>query len=233
MKTIILFVILVFGFNSSIQATECVVLLHGLARTDNSLSKMEEFLSQSGYEVINDYYASTEFKIEELAIDIIPKSVSKCPEKTTIHFVTHSLGGILIRQYLSTNSVENIGKVVMLAPPNKGSEITDRLKDLALYDFINGPAGMQIGTDSLSIPNKLGPANFDVGIIAGNTTVNPILSTMLPNPDDGKVSVESTRLEGMKDHIEVAVSHTFIMNDKIVIEQVLFFLKNGSFFRSE
>lgn len=194
---------------------------------------MEQKLNEEGYFVINKSYPSTKHDIETLANDIIPRSVASCPDTSQVHFVTHSLGGILVRQYLSERSVTNLGRVVMLAPPNKGSEITDEMKDNVLYKTVNGPAGLQLGTDSLSVPNQLGPANFELGIIAGTKTVNPILSQMLPNPDDGKVSVESTKLNGMADHIEVPYSHTFIMNKDDVIEQVIHFLKNGSFNHTE
>lgn len=190
---------------------------------------MEKKLSEHGYKVVNESYPSTNHDIKTLAEDYLPSFIEACPDSSTIHFVTHSLGGILVRQYLDVHPLEGLGKVIMLAPPNKGSEITDTMKDNVLYKTINGPAGMELGTDSTSVPNTLGPADFELGIIAGNNTVNPILSTMLPNPDDGKVSVESTKLEGMSDHIEMSVSHTFILSDDDVIDQVLYFLKKGEF----
>ncbi|MEP0006200.1 MAG: alpha/beta hydrolase [Balneola sp.] len=233
MKAFLLLSLLCTFFVTHSIASDCVILLHGLARSDNSFSKMEQKLNEEGYFVINKSYPSTKHDIETLANDIIPRSVASCPDSSQVHFVTHSLGGILIRQYLSEHSVTNLGRVVMLAPPNKGSEITDGMKDNVLYKTVNGPAGLQLGTDSLSVPNQLGPANFELGIIAGTKTVNPILSQMLPNPDDGKVSVESTKLNGMADHIEVPYSHTFIMNKDDVIEQVIRFLKNGSFNHSK
>jgi len=229
MKIILLLTIFISVFSSYSNASDCVILLHGLARTENSFSKMEETLSDSGYVVVNNSYPSSKFEIEKLAEDAISSSILECADSNKIHFVTHSLGGILVRQYLSSNSIYNLGRVVMLAPPNKGSEITDNLKDNFVYKIVNGPAGLQLGTDSTSVPNKLGPADFEVGIIAGNNTVNPILSTMLPNPDDGKVSVESTKLEGMTDHIEMPVSHTFILSDDGVISQVIHFLRKGVF----
>ncbi|GAB5407909.1 MAG: alpha/beta fold hydrolase [Balneolaceae bacterium] len=233
MKTFSLFVVLTSFFGNYTKASECVILVHGLARSEYSFSKLESVLSDSGYVVINNSYPSTKHDIETLAEDFIPLSIKECPTSSDIHFVTHSLGGILVRQYLSTNSVANLGRVLMLAPPNKGSEITDELKDNFWYKLVNGPAGAQLGTDSTSAPNQQGPAHFEVGIIAGTKTVNPILSTMLPNPDDGKVSVESTKLEGMTDHIEMPVSHTFMMRDDDVLEQVIYFLNNGQFNRSE
>ena len=229
MNKLFLLVLIVVASSSSSKASDCVILVHGLARSEYSFAKMEKVLTDSGYTVINNSYPSTKYPIKTLTQDFIPKSIQQCPDSSTIHFVTHSLGGILVRQYLSSDSLSNPGRVVMLAPPNKGSEITDRLRDNFFYKWVNGPAGLELGTDSSSVPNLLGPVEFELGIIAGTRTVNPILSTMLPNPDDGKVSVESTKLEGMTDHIEIETSHTFILRKDAVIEQVIHFLENGEF----
>lgn len=219
-------------FNSNVQANECVILLHGLARTSDSMKEIEKHLTSEGYFVVNHNYGSRKNNIQTLALGEIPIALGKCKSTGKINFVTHSLGGIVLRQYLSTNSIENMGRAVMLGPPNKGSQVVDKLKNIPGYKLINGPAGMQLGTDSLSVPYLLGRANFEVGIIAGTKSINLILSTMLPNPDDGKVSVENTKLEGMADHITVPVSHPFIMNDMRAINQVVFFLKNGVFNRA-
>lgn len=233
MKVTLLIIILFSIWTPWLRASDCVILLHGLARSEYSFSKMEEILTDSGYVVINNSYPSTKYTIEELAQDFIPTSMSECQEDSIIHFVTHSMGGILLREYLSKHTIDKLGRTVMLGPPNKGSEVTDRLKTVIGYELINGPAGMQLGTDSLGITYKLGEANFEVGIIAGTKTFNPILSTMLPNPDDGKVSVENTKLEGMTDHLELPVTHTFMMKNKDVIDQVIYFLKNGAFIKNE
>jgi pimeloyl-ACP methyl ester carboxylesterase len=216
-------------FNSHIHASECVILLHGLARSSDSMNKMESALSSEGYFVVNHDYASRKNTIQVLAAEEIPAALSKCKPDEKINFITHSLGGIVLRQYLSTHSIENLGRVVMLGPPNKGSQVADKLKSVPGYKLINGPAGMQLGTDVESVPFKLGCADFEVGIIAGTKSINLILSTMLPNPDDGKVSVENTTLEGMADHITIPVSHPFIMKDARAINQAIFFLKNGKF----
>jgi len=221
--------ILIFLFSTHAEAKECVILLHGLARTKRSLSELQAALTDAGYHTVNNGYPSTKHKIEKLAKDAIPGALALCPSGTKIHFVTHSMGGILVRRYLSTKKIANLGRVVMLAPPNKGSQVVDNLKDFPGFSLMNGPAGRQLGTEKRSVPNSLGPAEFELGIIAGTRSINLILSMMLPNPDDGKVSVENTKLEGMSDHITLPVTHPFMMKNKDVIKQVIHFLKNGVF----
>lgn len=210
---------------------EFVILLHGLARTSRSMIKLEEALQSNGYTTVNCDYPSTKHCIENLADSAISDALSRCIGASQIHFVTHSMGGILVRQYLSSSKIENLGRVVMLGPPNRGSQVVDSLKKLPGFKKINGPSGMQLGTSKASIPISLGRANFDLGIIAGTRSINLILSTMLPGKNDGKVSVENTMLEGMSDHIVLPVTHPFMMNKKMVITQVLYYLKMGMFER--
>jgi len=210
-----------------------VILLHGLARTDRSMGKLENVLSRQGYCVTNVSYDSRSGDVETLASKAIVPALIDCPSADSVHFVTHSLGGILVRQYLSNHGIENLGRVVMLGPPNQGSEVVDQLRDFPGFDLFNGEAGLELGTDANSVPNRLGPASFDLGVIAGTSSVNPILSGMIPGPNDGKVSVESTRLEGMSDHIVMEVTHTFMMRNDDVIEQVISFLQSGKFSRAD
>lgn len=213
------------------QPQECVILLHGLARTSQSMESLAQYLQTNGYRVINMDYPSREFTIEILAEKAIDPALEKCREEKfrTIHFVTHSLGGILIRQYLSNRQIPELKRVVMLAPPNRGSHVVDDYKKLAPFKWMNGPAGLQLGTDKDSIPNTLGAVNFDLGVIAGTSTINLILSQSIPNPDDGKVSVENTKIEGMRDFIALPVTHPFIMKNKKTQAQTLHYLQMGRF----
>ncbi|MEM7281942.1 MAG: alpha/beta hydrolase [Pseudomonadota bacterium] len=211
----------------------CVLLLHGLARSARSMKKLAKHLESEGYQAINLDYPSRAETIQELARKTISNGLTQCTDGYTVNFVTHSLGGILVRQYLSKQQIPSLGRVVMLGPPNKGSQVVDRLKDVSGFGFVNGLAGGQLGTGEDSIPNQLGAANFEVGIIAGTRTINPILSLMLPNPDDGKVSVANTKLEGMSDHLTLPVSHPFLMKNKHAIRQVTYFLDHGRFDRDE
>lgn len=216
----------------SVACAECVILLHGLARTASSMEKLADSLSDQKYHVVNLGYPSRDHDIETLAELAIKPALEQCVDQSKVNFVTHSLGGILVRQYLSKHEIPMLHRVVMLGPPNKGSEVVDKLSGVPGYYFINGDAGMQLGTKKDSIPNSLGRANFDVGIIAGTRSINLILSTLIPGKDDGKVSVERTHLAGMNDHIVMPVTHAFMMKNKKVIQQVINYLAAGKFAKS-
>ncbi|MFQ5636025.1 MAG: lipase family alpha/beta hydrolase [Gammaproteobacteria bacterium] len=211
---------------------ECVILLHGLNRTPASMEKIAASLEDSGYRVANVGYPSREYPIEKLAPLAVDKGLSACRsqlDRGTIHLVTHSLGGILVRQYLSAHEIERLGRVVMLAPPNQGSHAVDVWRGVPGFDWVTGQATHQLGKGEESVPLKLGPPDFELGIIAGDRTFNPIISAVLENPDDGKVTVDDTRLDGMADFRVVPASHAFIMRKDEVIRLIKAFLASGSF----
>ncbi len=219
-------------FAAVAPAAECVVLLHGLARTSSSMSIMREALSDEGFLVANVDYPSRDHTIESLTTLAVEEGLEECRvhdgvEK--IHFVTHSLGGILVRQYLSVNTIDELGRVVMLGPPNQGSGAVDELVDVPGFDWINGPAGRQLGKGEESVPLKLGPVDFELGVIAGSLSIDPITSAVLDDPDDGRVSVVDTRVEGMDDFVVVEHSHAFMMRMQRPIDLTIEFLRSGSF----
>jgi triacylglycerol lipase len=212
------------------MAQEHVILLHGLCRTPRSMAAIERALVRAGYSVSNVGYPSRTASIAELSENAIGPAVEQRQRDGTIHFVTHSMGGILVRSFLSRHSVPALGRVVMLGPPNQGSEVVDKLGRWRIFGALNGPAGRELGTDSLSTPNRLGPVTFCLGVIAARRSINWINSFfLLPRPNDGKVSVERTKVSGMADHIVLPATHSFMMNNPSVIRQTIHFLRTGRF----
>jgi len=199
------------------------------------MAKMASAFEVRGYCVVNLNYPSRRDSIENLSKFALEEALRRCkvsPDEEQpgkIHFVTHSMGGILLRHYLAHHKIPNLGNSVLIAPPNQGSEVVDKLGKVPGFKLFNGPAGMQLGTDDKAIPRSLGPVDFHVGIIAGSRSINPLLSINLPKPNDGKVSVQSTRVEGMADFIECPLNHTFIMRNKNVIKQTILFIETGRF----
>lgn len=210
---------------------ECVVLLHGLGRLSNSMGELETKLAPAGYAVANIRYPSRSHAIDVLAEDAIGRGLAQCRRESVgkIHFVTHSLGGILLRFYLTGNTIDELGRVVMLGPPNQGSEIVDGLLQVPGFGFIGGPAGVALGTGEGSIIESLGPVEFNLGIIAGSTNINPLEFLFIAGPSDSIVSIESTKVRGMNAHKILPVTHTFMMRNNEVIEQAIHYLKTGSF----
>ncbi len=207
-----------------------VVLLHGLAGTSLQFRKMDRALQRAGFATLNLGYASRKRSLEALADDIHPAVAGFAENVGELHFVTHSMGGLLARVYVAQYRPPRLARIVMLGPPNSGSEVADLVKGLAPYRAFFGPAGQQIGTSQSELIAGLPPPACSVGIIAGNRTISPISSYfILPRPNDGKVSVASTKLDGMADHIILNTSHTLMLLRRDAIAQTIAFLRQGRF----
>lgn len=207
-----------------------VVLLHGLGRTRRSMEPLARAARRRGYLAFNHAYPSRRHGVDALAAGVrqaLWPALSRLPGP--VHFVTHSLGGLLVRAALAAEPLPTLGRVVMLCPPNGGSEVADRLRGGLLYRWFLGPAGQELGTDPTGAPARLGPPAFETGVIAGCRSVEPHLARYIPGPSDGKVAVARTRLEGMRDFLVVERSHPFAMRAPEVIEAVFRFLEEGKF----
>jgi pimeloyl-ACP methyl ester carboxylesterase len=218
------------GTGARVAPHQCVVLLHGMGRTRQYMSAIEEDLEQAGYDVVNVSYPSRQHPIEELA-PRVAGFVQRCRAlgATRNHFVTHSLGGIVARYWLKDHPLPEGGRLVMLGPPNRGSEVTDHYRNRWWYRFSTGPAGQQIGTDADSIPNRLGAPPLETGVIAGTREGNPAFNALFGGPNDGKVSVARARIPGLADFLQVDASHYYLTHSAVVLHQVRAFLATGRF----
>lgn len=207
------------------------MLLHGISRTARSFRKMETALVSAGFVALNLDYASRRKPLAALAEDIRP-AIERFAEEIdgAIHFVGHSMGGLLVRVYLAKYRPQRLGRVVMLGTPNGGSEIADGLKNFLPFRAWFGPAGQQLGTERDAATHGLLPAiDYPVGIVAGNRSIDPLASVFLPRPHDGRVSVANTKLDGMTDHVVVPTAHPFLPGNAIAIAQTMAFLRDGRF----
>ncbi len=210
---------------------DCVVLIHGVNRSWRAMRPMARALQYGGFNTVNVDYPSRSGTVDKIAPMAVGNGLAQCRAMgaQTIHFVTHSIGGILVRFEQERAPIPELGRVVMLAPPNQGSEIVDKTRFLPGAGLVGGKALLQLGTRDEDVPAQLGAVDYEVGVIAGTGTINPWMSAMLPNPDDGKVSVERTRVDGMADFLIVEDNHRFIVEDELVIRNTLHFLSTGAF----
>jgi triacylglycerol lipase len=218
-----------------VPSRDCVILLHGLCRSARSMGSIAVSLQHNGYAVINLDYASTHKSINALAEQALAPAVNMARRQgySRIHLVTHSMGGIIAKAFLQKHVLPPGSRVVMLAPPNQGSELTDwALLHVPRIYSLAGPAARELGTQGSDSLNGLQNVGAQVGIIAGSGSWNPLFSAILPGDDDGKVSVKRTRLPGMTDFLIVPDTHMMIMFDRHVHAQIVHFLKSGRFDRS-
>ena len=211
---------------------EGIILLHGLGRSRASMAKMASALKGAGFIVLNVQYPSRRATVAVLSEATLGRALndqtlSQCER---IHCVAHSLGGILLRCYFARHQDPRLGRVVMLGTPNQGSELVDILSSWRLLQWLIGPAGAELGTGDEAIANRIGPVEFELGVIAGDRSINWINSLLIPGRDDGTVSVARTRVAGMKEHLVVHACHPLMMRSGEVIARTISFLQSGSFF---
>ena len=210
---------------------ETVIVLHGLGRMSVSMAWMNRALRKTGYDTINRNYAFRKGAIADLANEVVGSRIEEAIEDGAerVHFVTHSLGGILVRYFAEHNPVPEHSRAVMIAPPNQGSELVNIFRDLPPLHWFCGPSFGQLGVDDDSVPNRLGPMQLETGVIAGDRNLFPGFARHFDGPSDGIVAVERTKVAGMKDWTIVPHGHTFIMNASETIHQTLHFLRDGQF----
>ncbi|MDF1758318.1 MAG: hypothetical protein P1U74_08485 [Legionellaceae bacterium] len=230
MKKICLLLSLLTPLSAYSEEKRCVILLHGLARTHFSMSSIESSLKRHHYLVVNKNYPSTRKSIDYIASNYIQEMVDECQSQKSdkIMFVTHSMGGIVLQRYLKNHKVKELSHIVMLSPPNHGSPLADMLCHNWFYKTIMGPSGQELTTYNMS-KNTNTSKSYQIGIIAGSYNLSPFSKSLFHEQNDGKVSVSSSKMLGMKDFIVMPVSHSFMMNNSKVKRQILCFLEYGKF----
>jgi len=211
---------------------ETVILLDGIGPKFRHLDRMINTLAEPGRRVLLIDYPSTRGRIEALVERELAPAIDRAEINAgqPLHFVTFSMGGIMARTYLRDYTPENLGRVVHIAPPNHGSEVADWLKKVPLFRWGFGQSGQQLTTAANSLPNTLGPAHYEPGVIAGCKSLDPWFGWMFKGqPHDGKVSVESAKLDGMADFAVVPSTHYTIMNHRRTLELTKQFLQDGKF----
>ncbi|MBM3871775.1 MAG: alpha/beta hydrolase [Verrucomicrobia bacterium] len=210
--------------------SETVVLLHGLYGAPLMMKRLEWTFRRQGYHVVNLAYPTWRVPLETAVESHLHSSLTSLTSAGTgqVHFVTHSMGGIALRMYLARHNLPNLGRVVMLAPPNQGSKLAHLFKGSAFARWVLGPNLARLGTAPEDLPQRAGPMACEFGIIAGDGS---LLSKWFDpaHPGDGRVSVESTKLAGMADHLVLPVRHRFMMCQREVCAQASAFIAQGRF----
>lgn len=220
---------------NSAPPSETVILLHGVGLRSWAMTRVALSLEKAGYRVINVTYPSRSLTLEKLGGEWLPALLREknLTEVHRLHFVTHSMGGIVLRVWLRERGApSNLGRIVMLAPPNAGSEVADRLEKFPPFRWLTGINGPRLGTRAESLPIALGPwpaGAGELGIIAGDRSLNPLFSGWLVGPDDGKVSVARARLDGAADFLVLHHSHTWLQWNGNTIAHIRTFLATGRF----
>ena len=215
-------------------AREAVVVLHGVAINPCFTARLARLIAAAGYEVHNLDYPSKTVPLPELgprwlAAKLAELGVDHAPR---LHFVTHSMGGLIVRGYLAAHRPGNLGRVVTIVPPHHGSAVSDKLRRLPIIWRIIGRnlGALGTGPDAYwrTLPQR---ADFELGVIAGSFALNPLGWFLLARPNDGTVAESSTRLDGMTDHLTLPSNHTLILFRRRTAMQAIAFLRTGRFER--
>ena len=204
---------------------DAVILLHGLWRSIWAMEPMAKHLNEQGYHTINVPYPSFRKPMAELT-KIIHEAIKLHGGDRKVHFVAHSLGGVLVRKLLSQLPPDQVGRVVMLAPPHQGSEIIDLFSRYRAMRFSLGPASMELGSDKIASPYL--PEEIDCAVIMGKQSFFPLFRRLLDDDNDGFVSVERGKIDGMNEFHVLDADHTFIASDPRAMEMTHEFIQDGS-----
>lgn len=204
------------------KSSHTIVLLQGMGRGRASLWVLDTRLQQAGYTVFSFPYTAHKKSIDGLA-DELCGFIRERVKTERYHLIAHSLGNVIIRAAFQSGLPPGLDRIVMLAPPNQTADLARALRDSKIYQWFTGESGQQLASDEFYARLPLPTAEF--GVIAGDRGQ----SLIIKEPNDGVISVENTRLTGMKDWVVVHESHNFIMNSRMVAALCISFIERGMF----
>jgi len=217
----------------AVAEREGVVLLHGLGMARWIMRPAERALGTEGYETLNLSYASTRRSLDAI-VEALDKQIAPfAQQRRAIHFVGHSLGGLVIRRYLVTRRPDNLGKVVMFGTPNHGSELANFTRQIGLERIFLGQMGdvLCVGRPT-DVEAQLGSVDYPLGVIAGNRPGwQNIFGPCFKETHDGKVTISSSKLAGMTDHIVVPYGHDEMVRKPEAQAQMVHFIRESRFER--
>ena len=206
-----------------------VILLHGLLRTRWSMYYASRKLSAAGFDVLRYGYPSRRFSIKQQAQRFEQFLGGQQLTGRVLHFVTHSLGSIVLRQFaIEYHRSYQLGRAVMLGPPNQGSRYAAFLKrSVPGLERFMGPAFSELC--QLNMPSAA--EYLEIGILAGGTGGTTGLLPFFPGDNDGIVGVSEAALPGAKDFMVLPGLHSLLVYHPTMIAQACFFLTHGHFRR--
>lgn len=208
------------------------LLIHGIGRSSKCFSTLARSLEKIGARPIGFDYPSTRISIEE-SVSYLQSVLDHLPDVTRIDVVCHSMGGLLLRNLLSTSCESRFQRAVFLGVPHHGAEVADFLKRNPLFKMVMGPAGQQLVTDPASGMNHMPIPEFDFATIAGGRGSNRGFNPLLPGDNDLTVTVESAQLEGASDSLRLPVIHSLLMSDRRCISAIVHYLETGRLTETE
>ena len=204
-----------------------VITLHGILRSSKSWTDLQRVLQPDGYTFVSIDYPSTQQSISDFA-DQLQGLIVSLEGIERIHFVVHSMGGLIVRRWCQQYSDPRVERLVMIGTPNSGAEVASMLQKNLLFQLIFGPSGQELVADPETFISTLPLPTMEFAVIAGAKGDSNGFNPLIPGDDDGIVTVKSARLPGAQDYLSVRSLHSFLPWHPEVMDATRRFLSTGA-----